>query len=268
MVHQHRFGAKSYVSGTGRAALWRSNKLGASEIAPQFWIRQGDLSDTASERSRILRAGFCDITGQTNERSCLASIISPGVSCGNKVPTIVFPNDNSEDRVWLWVALVNSFAFDWLMRRVITTTINYFHLLSVRLPPISPASLPGRQLVSIARELSKLDLAGSNSLTYRKIAQLRARADYLALKAYGLSQPEFDLIIADFPLVDGAQSPLPGELRSTITRDLVFSQWREGERAKISRRRYAEATTQGAYAYLPSQIANVGPVSALEVDYG
>lgn len=65
----------------------------------------------------------------------LAALIPAGVVCGNKVPTVCFPDDPTEDRLFLWLAIVNSIPFDWLLRRVLTTTINDFVLLSIALPP-------------------------------------------------------------------------------------------------------------------------------------
>jgi methylase of polypeptide subunit release factors len=255
MVHQHRFGAKTYVGGTGRSANWTVNVPGASHVAPQFYIDPGVLSAKAAMRARQLRVGFCDITGQTNERSCLAAIIPSGVVCGNKVPTVMFPNDPHEDRLWLWVALVNSLPFDWMVRRVITTTINYFHLLSLPLPPIEPDSLPGRKLVEIARALAALDRAGASNETHWRVAELRAKADQLVLNAFGLDADDLHLILQDFPLVDRAQPALPGERQSTITRDMILALSRLNSVAAQARQRVEAAAAIGALPYLPSQMA-------------
>ena len=108
MVQPHRLGCKGYVAGEGRSALWRHFPPGTSVIRPQFWIADGTLSTQVRERIQRPRAGFCDITGQTNERSMMAALVPPGTVCGNKVPTIEFPNDYSQERIWLWLAVVNS----------------------------------------------------------------------------------------------------------------------------------------------------------------
>lgn len=113
MVHQHRFGVKAYRSGTGRRAKWDTVPLFTQELTPQFWFPAKHLSFDVRARMNRIRAGFCDITGQTNERSMLAVLIPPGVVCGNKVPTVTFPNDTAESRLFLWLAIVNSLPFDW-----------------------------------------------------------------------------------------------------------------------------------------------------------
>ena len=99
MVQAHRFGVKGHVSGTGRRALWEAYAIGDSRLAPQFWIRLSDMPSANQHRADVLRVGFCDIAGQTNERSLMASLIPAGVVCGNKVPTILFPEDPSEERL-------------------------------------------------------------------------------------------------------------------------------------------------------------------------
>lgn len=268
MVHQHRFGAKSYAGGTGRSSKWNVNAPGASSVQPQFWVDERDLSARTAKRTRTFRAGFCDITGQTNERSCLAAMIPPGVVCGNKVPTIAFPNDSTEERLWLWIVLVNSLPFDWMIRRVITTTINYFHLLSLPLPPIEPDSLPGRQLVAIAKKLDALDRAGNLRAVHWQIAELRAKADQLVLNAYGLTPADLDLMLEDFPQIDRTQLAMDGEARSTITRDLILAYSRSKALSSTARARVNAAASSGALPYMPSQMVTASDPEALREAHG
>src|SRR5207247_8059893 len=138
MIHQHRFAAKAYRYGTGRRARWDKIALGSREIKPQFWYPLGQLAPIVRARTNCVRVGFCDITGQTNERSMLAALVPARTVCGNKVPTVTFPNDSREQRLLLWLAIVNSISFDWALRRLVTTTVNYFLLNSVPFPKLEP----------------------------------------------------------------------------------------------------------------------------------
>ena len=255
MVHQHRFGAKTYVTGTGRSALWAPQPVGASRVAPQYWISTQDVPAKALERAVIERAGFCDITGQTNERSMMAALIPAGVVCGNKVPTLQFEADAEGKRLRLWVGFVNSLPFDWLMRRLVTTTVNYFLLRGVPLPSIEPDSLPGRKVISAVDQLRALDVAGSTSQNGWAVAELRARIDLLCLVGYGVAYDELEAMLQDFPLLDRAQPPLPGEPRSTITRDyLLLTAAKRFKRATTTlQKRVDAARTLGAVPYVPSQ---------------
>lgn len=257
MVQAHRFGVKGHVSGTGRSALWEAFPIGGSRLSPQFWIHPSDMPRANQHRADVLRVGFCDIAGQTNERSLMASLIPAGVVCGNKVPTILFPDDPSEERLLVWVSIANSFAFDWMLRRVLTTTVNYFLLQSVPMPKLAKEGLPWKKLVSAARELRTLDSAGASRETYERMAQLRGEIDAEVAVAYGLDLKDMELVLQDFPILDRGQLGLPGEAKSTITRDTVLAAMakRTGSRSTVWSRRAVEARALGAMAYVPSELA-------------
>lgn len=259
MVQAHRFGVKGYVSGTGRSALWETFPIGGSRLSPQFWIRPSDIPLVNQDRTDMLRAGFCDIAGQTNERSLMSCLIPAGVVCGNKVPTILFPDDPSEERLLVWVSITNSFTFDWMLRRVLTTTVNYFILQSVPMPNLAKNGLPWKKLVSAARELCKLNSAGTRRETCERMAQLRGEIDAEVAVAYGLNLKELELVLKDFPILDRGQIGLPGEAKSTITRDSVLAAMakRTGSRSSAWARRVAAAQMLGAIAYVPSELARV-----------
>ena len=253
MVQPHRLGCKAYVSGEGRRAKWRNLPPGQSTIRPQFWVRTDILSPNIQERVSRIRVGFCDITGQTNERSMMASIVLPGLVCGNKVPTIEFPNDRSMDRLLLWLAVVNSLPFDWLIRRVVTTTVNYFVLLSIRLPRLEVSSLPGRRLIEISRRLVEHDTNGLASIEhFWKIGRLRAEADAIVANSYGCDEDDLRLMLHDFPLLDRGQPKLLNMSQSTVTADLLINAWRRLKRCPggNSFSRLQEAEKLGSIPYL------------------
>ncbi|MGL6093642.1 MAG: Eco57I restriction-modification methylase domain-containing protein [Pseudomonas paracarnis] len=257
MVQAHRFGVKGHVSGSGRSALWKAYSIGGSLLSPQFWIRPSDMPRANQHRVDVVRVGFCDIAGQTNERSLMASLIPAGVICGNKVPTILFPEDPSEERLLVWVSIANSFAFDWMLRRVLTTTVNYFLLQSVPMPKLAKDGLPWKRLVSAARELRKLDTAGASRETYERVAYLRGEIDAEVAVAYALCLEDMELVLQDFPLLDRGQVRLPGEAKSTVTIDSVLAAMakRTGSPSAVWSQRVIEARALGAMAYVPSELA-------------
>jgi predicted RNA methylase len=255
MVHQFRYAAKAYLSGTGRRADWAWQMPGEAELQPQFFVDPKALPDAVRERAGRQRVGFCDITGQTNERSMLASTIPAGVACGNKVPTIIFDTAHSEELVaGVFLAVVNSFAFDWLLRRVLTTTVNYFLLLSVPFPRLDLEGELARRLSDLARFA---EAAYEDGIAEEGIWALRAELDALVMRAYDLRVEDAELVLADFPLLDRGQPPLPNERRSTITRDLVLAEFGQliGEADPMIGARVAAALDAGAEPYVPSQMA-------------
>lgn len=251
MVHQFRSAAKSYVSGTGRRAVWEVNPFGAS-AAPQFFIQETDLPSAAGARLSCRRIGFCDVTGQTNERTVLASIIEPGVACGNKVPTVLLPAaQGSEDDLYAWIAVANSFVFDWAARRIVTTTLNYFLLESLPFPNIEPNSLPARRLATLGRQVMAAESIGATDLW--QLGQARAEIDVTVAIAYGLEFDQLCLILSDFPLLDRGQPPIDGEPTSTVTADVLLARGADhwGITTNHSARAY-QARTAGAVPYVPS----------------
>jgi methylase of polypeptide subunit release factors len=256
MIHQHRFGSKAYRSGTGRKAIWEVVPWGEQHVGPQFWYPHEALTDSVRERVSSFRAGFCDITGQTNERSMLAALIPPGVVCGNKVPTVTFPEDHTTERVLLWLAIVNSIPFDWALRRIVTTTVNYFVLLSAPFPRVACASLPGRRLIDASQKIHAIT-TGSQTMDWWRIAALRASIDVTVLALYGLDFGNLEVILDDFPLLDRGQPPIPGESRSTVTKDFLLSTAAErlSPKSTMFAERLAIARQAGAIPYMPSEHA-------------
>ncbi|MGH3849855.1 MAG: hypothetical protein ACRDRT_09155, partial [Pseudonocardiaceae bacterium] len=220
MVHQYRSGAKTYVTGTGRTAIWQPLALGETDGArAQFFVDPARLTRSAQACISRSRIGFCDIVGQTNERTVQAALIEPGRVCGNKVPTIDFIASGESDegerrrRELLFLAAANSLVLDWFVRRVVTTSLNFFILLDLPLPMLDPASPAGERLVDLAAHLTAGEAIRYDSA--RQVAQDRAEIDMLMCAAYGIDLADLPVILADFPLLDRHQPPLPGEPRST-----------------------------------------------------
>jgi hypothetical protein len=269
MLHQYRHAAKQYVSGTGRSAVWQPLPQGSQcDIRPQFWFPTHDLPEPVEERISTARIGFCDITGQTNERTMLAAWIPAGVVCGNKVPTIQFGDQSSYPEIPnCWLSIANSLPFDWMLRRLITTTVNFFILLDMPFPKIEPTTGIGLRLTNLANVLSLCDHRARNSKFPHydawPEAEIRAEMDWLVLQAYGQGLNTMKVMLDDFPLLDRSQPALPGEPRSTITRDFLLLRTAEGlgegtlGEVEAWRLRVIAAREIGAVPYIPSQLGLV-----------
>jgi hypothetical protein len=140
-----------------------------------------------------------------------------------------------------------------MLRRIVTTTVNYFVLLSIPLPAMKPDGLPARRLATAAQELHELDTATSPDPW--RAAELRATIDVAVLAAYDLRLDDLWEMLRDFPLLDRAQPPIPGDPRSTVTRDLVM--WRAAQRLHGAtspwKERVEQARKLGAVPYVPSE---------------
>lgn len=253
MVQQHRFGAKSYVSGSGRSAVWTPCQANAHA---QFFINPKKLKENLQKRISKIRVGFCDIAGQTNERSMMSAIIPQNVICGNKVPTILFPNTKNNDILYLWVGITNSFVFDWMIRRIISTTINYFLLFSIPMPSIDIDSSTAKKIIEKTKTLSQLK---GDFYTSEKMQLLRMEIDILVAQTYGLDFADLKIILDDFPLLDKKQPSIDSEKKSSITKDLVLANYALGsekEREKFKKRLIIEKRIK-ARAFIPTEMSHL-----------
>lgn len=251
MVQQFRFGAKAYVSGSGRSARWIPS---VGNLCPQFYIDANNLSPQLKQRVSLMRVGYCDIAGQTNERAMTSAIIPPNVICGNKVPTITFNGSYADEYMYLWLGVTNSFVFDWVVRRIISTTVNYFLLFSLPMPVLDIESDIAKHIILKSQLLSNM---GEEFYTENSMAVIRAELDVLVAKAFNLSFTDLELIMQDFPLLDRAQIPLENESRSSITKDLVLSIAETllcGEAGHYTDR-YNRDILTGSKAYIPTEMS-------------
>ncbi len=247
MVSQYRCGCKEYLSGSGRSAKWGAVPLGSSRIKPQFYVARDDIDSDLCSRFDTERIGFCDIAGQTNERAMQAAFVPAGCACGNKVPTLLFGN---RDTAMLWLGIANSLVFDWVVRRYITTTINFFILGNLPLPNFEDESKIAARIIESVRRI--LELEDGNEGWGREEAWLyakeRAALDAYVLEAYGLDVGCLNVILKDFPLIDQANMKIAGGTRPTI--ELVRSAVADDSNA-LNRAR--AAFDMGALPYVPNE---------------
>jgi hypothetical protein len=152
--------------------------------------------------------------------------------------------------------MANSFVFDWLIRRVVTTTVNYFILESVPIPTWD-ASAPWAQALSRnAERLSACAHLGALNIAERQ-GKARAEIEALVADVYGLSFNDMKLILEDFPQLDRSQTPLRGESSSTVTRDTVLSACEDlpGAQTRTYSARMRDANRLGAKPFTPNHLA-------------
>jgi hypothetical protein len=265
MVQQFDDRAKRYVSGAGRRAVWKSQGLGQRVIEPHYFVSR---AEAMAAGAGSIRPGFCDVTGHANERTMLAALIPAEAVAGNKVPTVRFDRASPE-LPYLFTGLFNSLVLDWIARRRVSTTLNYFQLFQLPFPRIDPDSLTGKAIADDARELS-LAVEEWTPETLKLRAQRRAGIDAAVALAFGVSFEDLVLIFSDFPLLDRYQPELSGE-RSTVTRDLLLATFAATSRETSVglsdlglsadggpndlQERLDWAELQGQVAYLPGELA-------------
>jgi hypothetical protein len=181
------------------------------------------------------------------------------VVCGNKVPTITFEDDGDEHMSWLFIAIANSLPLDWVARRLLTTSVNYFLLRSLPLPPIEPRMAVAKRVARLAKQLAYMDGLGRTLTADERwlLGEWRGEIDARLMSAWGLTLADLKRMLDDFPLLDRGQPALPGERSSTVTKDLAIS-WTArlmGESDDSARKRANAARKIGAFAYTQSEYA-------------
>lgn len=135
MIDAYDYRAKGYVSGRGRSADWENFPFGsvAKRIQPQWRIVPEKVPEKLDGRTRRFRIGFGDVASPTNQRALIAALLPKDSISGHKVPTIEFLNGNRQDLL-LWLAVANSLAMDFLVRKKVSLTMSYTIMDSLPFP--------------------------------------------------------------------------------------------------------------------------------------
>jgi hypothetical protein len=173
------------------------------------------------------RLGFRSITGATNERALVVSILPKQVVTGNSLTVSIAIEDQVVNGLWhekslysvseLLVinSLMSSFVCDWFIRQKILTNMNMFYVYQIPMPRLTNANSTFHTIVERAAKLictspefdelaKEVGLGSHNNGVSEPLerARLRAELDGLIAHLYGLTEAEFAHILTTFPLVE------------------------------------------------------------------
>jgi len=216
MVHHfdHRF-ATYERDGTIRDTTLEEHQNPTFAPMPRYWVEEGEVEDRLVKRDRdgnvIWRweqpwlLGFRDITNSTNERTAIFSLV-PRVAVNHKLP-LIFLSDADADRVLTFLALVNSFAFDYLVRQSVGgTSLGYFLLKQLPIPRPSEVAPPLRSALALAaqrltstatRLVVEID-EGTQCQDQEALRMERAKLDAICFLLYGISDAEVEHVMNTF----------------------------------------------------------------------
>lgn len=223
MVHNFDHCKKMYVEGEGRQAVWKEIAPGDKLLHPRVFVAlQEDVAPTA------MRLGFCNVTGATNERSFLGTLIPSLCLCGHGVPTLSTTVGQSIIEA---TAILNSMMADAVLRLRVSTnlTMNFLTCLAVPAFPTEEHIMARMRQLTLRLTCTTPELAeywnavfSDQPWTYAsaerepwKRAELRAEIDAIVAELYGLSVPEYARILTGFPLLDRDCPTLPGDCFAT-----------------------------------------------------
>jgi hypothetical protein len=176
------------------------------------------------------------VTSPQNERSLVAALIPPGVVCGDKVPTLAFP-EAFEWAYMPWLGVANSFCLDYLARKRVALKLSMTVLDSLPFPrlPIDHAIVErlGRlalRLTCTAPEMTAYwnamapygwcepvpeDVTPPGLIDPEQRAGARAEIDaVVARELFGLNAEELAGILDTFPVLRRREEKTYGEFRT------------------------------------------------------
>ncbi|MBI2764925.1 MAG: N-6 DNA methylase [Chloroflexi bacterium] len=243
MVGQYDHRAKGYRGGRGRSADWEDFEFGhpRKRIQPQWYVAVGQVPDKARERVGRFRAAWCNVTSPTNERTLVASLIPNGTVCGHSLQTMTF-SGKFEFGYVPWLAVANSYAMDYLVRKKTSINLTLTVMDSLPFPRyrspelVSPRlaelvlrlTCAGPEMASYWNEMSVYGWVptvpdGAEPLGFSDPEErLVARAELDAIVArdvFSLSREDMDLILESFSTAAKYERQRYGAFRS---RDLIL----------------------------------------------
>lgn len=181
----------------------QANREGSSIFKRMFSASLLANSDTHPIHQ--CRITLRNVTRSSDSRTVKACLVPPRTPLTDKAPCIVFKNWKILDQVGV-LAVLNSLPFDWMARRYVETTLNFFILNSLTFPPSDDT--PWEQIGSLAARLSCVDDRFAEFATEAEVEcgpltdaerdDMRAEIDALVARAYGLTADELRFIFSDF----------------------------------------------------------------------
>jgi hypothetical protein len=161
---------------------------------PQYFVRATELPADCAAGWFI---GYKEITAPTNVRTMIALLL-PSVAFGNKVPLLMEDSRHGKlpaGNACLLVATMNSFAFDFVLRRKIQgQTINLFIL--EQLPVIAPERFE-QTMGSLAEDSAQLVGTSTSSVrTDKRLARAKDNetiADFIRTEVLALTYSAHDM---------------------------------------------------------------------------
>lgn len=211
MLSHFDFSSKSWVSGSGRSAVWSDVEPFGAMMRPQYLIGEESLPPSFSRAPWPPKLAIMDIVSATNARTAYAAVI-PNYPCNNAVPVLTVAN---LQKALVYCCVLNSLVFDFAVRCRVGGLHLTWNYLSETPVPRAVRDLES-QLVWLGASLSlgspmfapswlllKDELPNNRSwrsfwaVTRSERLRLRCVVDAIMLFAFGLTTDEFRRVIRD-----------------------------------------------------------------------
>ena len=185
------------------------------DTVPRYAIAVCELAGRPQfvENARYFRAACREIARSTDERTAIAAILPPGVICGHTINVERRPSQRPNAAALTLVAVMNSFAFDWMLRQKAAAHVSLYILAELPIPLLTPVadrflahaslrlSCSHRGFLPLWREQVG-DVSKPCSWPAVPPEDLRRRLcgaiDAIIANAYGLDRADYEHILGSF----------------------------------------------------------------------
>ena len=200
--------ARGWLSGTGLRAKWDYSLLGNLRWNPHYLMALQQVPGR-DHPARSLKIGFRDVSRDSDVRSFMGAML-PNFPCGNSAP-VLYTDGAVIGLEPLMAGFLNSFVFDWqIRRRGGAAHLNWYMLsdMALPLPNVSPTTRTVAALMSrlnlhfptYAPYKVTNELEGIDALTVGERNRLRPTIDAIAAAAYGCDTAGLKHILLDIDL--------------------------------------------------------------------
>jgi hypothetical protein len=187
------------------------------EAAPRHRVPPAALAERAAlaRNTGHFRMAFRDIARSNDARSAIATMMRPGVVLGHTATVERTPERRAIADALALCGVFNSLSFDWLARRKTTAHLSLYLLADLPMPTLSASVVAG-----LARRVAGLCEAAEGFAALRAMmgnvapislvaerAAARAWIDATVALAYGLSEAEYEHVLAGFTHKDDPGFP-------------------------------------------------------------
>ncbi len=210
MVAQFDFAFQRWVSGHAARATWEPLSFAEKDWCPEFVAPLDAVRHRWQGGTRLV---FRDIARATDERTMLAAVI-PAWPCGNKVPLLAEEGQLSVARQLALGCVLNSFAYDFVVRNRITgLNLNKFIVDETPVPdlntvPLELSAIGARlcmvhevfagawlELLQACPALGDRPWKEHWAVDPADRVELRAMSEAIVAHLYGLSEQQFRWIL-------------------------------------------------------------------------
>ncbi len=212
--------------GAGMVPLYEGKMIwqyDAFYSGPRYFVSEADAREAVLGREQDFhqeldhqryRLAYRDVAANTNERTMIAAVLPRNVFAGNTLR--ITSTLNGRQMLYL-ASVMNSFAFDWLIRLKVTTHCSIFYVYQMPVPRLEEGNAIFEQLVSRAAKLICTqpefdDLAREVCIESferahdpKERAEIRAQIEAIVAHLYGLTRDDLQHVLASFPNVPEAE---------------------------------------------------------------